>query len=541
VITHDQEIRSSAHTRSHADPTEQRIIRVTWAVAVAVALVLNTANLFLGDLNQDEGWYLYGARLVAEGRLPYIDFATTQGPMMPFVYAAANSFVTAWGVAGGRFFTSVLGFACALATAWLAYRLVRQEAPRRMASFAAVVAFTFVAVNVYQSYFVTIVKTYALAGLLVVLGFVALTAIEGKLGSAAAALSGALFLSAAGTRASAVFILPVVFLMLIWKRHGKRRRVVYLSFALGGTVAAAVLFLPFLLRAPSALWFALVEYHSGRDVGGALRWVAYKGGFVSRVMLAYSAATICCLLSLAYVVVKRPSRGRYTFAQRAIWISVALVTLVHLLAPFPYDDYQAMIYPAFAAALAVTLIRLCGQLWVVTGVVLTCMAMALASPIIQSWFIGKRDRIWWPLKDAAPLAVLQETAARIKSLPGVKDGDLLLTQDPYLAVETGLVIPDGLELGQFCYFPDWPRAKAEKRHVVNTKMFRDVIETCGAPVAAFSGYGLSIRSPEVQPLPADETQALWKLVRSRYRSIDEVEPFGQADTRLEILVRRTDQ
>jgi len=515
------------------------MIRIVWVLAVAIALALNTANLFLGDLNQDEGWYLYGARLVAEGKLPYIDFATTQGPVMPFVYAAANSLVTAWGVAGGRFFTSVLGFACAIATAWLAYRLVRQEGPRRLASFAAVAAFALVAVNVYQSYFVTIVKTYALAGLLVVLGFVALTAIEGKLGSAAAALSGALFLSAAGTRASAAFILPVVFLMLIWKRHGKKGRVVCLSFVLGACAAAAVLFLPFLLRAPSALWFALVEYHSGRDVGGALRWVAYKGGFLSRVILAYSAAAVCLLFSLAYVVVKRPSLGRLTFAQRAIWISVALVTLVHLLAPFPYDDYQAMIYPAFAAVLAASLIRLCGQLWVVTGVVVTCMAMALASPIIQSWFIGKRDRIWWPLKEAAPLTVLRETATKIKSLPGVKDGDLLLTQDPYLAVEAGLVIPEGLELGQFCYFPDWPRAKAEKCHVVNSKMFRDVIETCNAPVAAFSGYGLSIRSPEVQPLSDDETQELWELVHSRYTPIDEIEPFGQADTRLRILVRRT--
>ena len=36
-------------------------------IAVAAAVILSAANLYLGDLNQDEGWYLfehYGAMLV---------------------------------------------------------------------------------------------------------------------------------------------------------------------------------------------------------------------------------------------------------------------------------------------------------------------------------------------------------------------------------------------------------------------------------------------------------------------------------------------
>ena len=72
--------------------------------------------------------------------------------------------------------------------------------------------------------------------------------------------------------------------------------------------------------------------------------------------------------------------------------------------------------------------------------------------------------------------------------------------------------------------------------MLNTEMFRDALETCDAPVAAFSGYGLSIRSPEVLPLATNETESLWRIVNSRYRPIDDVEPFGQADTRLKILV-----
>lgn len=133
---------------------------VLWVAAALVALVFVTCNLLMGDLNQDEGWYLYAARLVTEGRLPYIDFATTQ-PVMPFVYAVAQPLVDHWGVAGGRFFTVVLGFLSCLFAAWLAAML----APARQKRAAAFIVFSIIAINVYQSYFFTAVKTYSLRGI----------------------------------------------------------------------------------------------------------------------------------------------------------------------------------------------------------------------------------------------------------------------------------------------------------------------------------------------------------------------------------------
>ena len=54
-----------------------------WIMALVICAGLFSANIFLGGLNQDEGWYLYASRLVSEGKAPYIDFASTQGPVMP--------------------------------------------------------------------------------------------------------------------------------------------------------------------------------------------------------------------------------------------------------------------------------------------------------------------------------------------------------------------------------------------------------------------------------------------------------------------------
>ena len=63
------------------------------------------AAVWLGGLNQDEGWYLYAANLVAEGEVPYRDFFYTQGPVMPVVYAAFANVWRHWGILGARIFT----------------------------------------------------------------------------------------------------------------------------------------------------------------------------------------------------------------------------------------------------------------------------------------------------------------------------------------------------------------------------------------------------------------------------------------------------
>ena len=145
-------------------------------MALVLWFVLAAANLYLGDLNQDEGWYLYAARLLRQGKLPYVDFASTQGPVMPLVYALAQPLVDRWGVAGGRFFTALLGFTCSLCAAWLTSRLV----PPEKRNSAALIAFAFTGMNVYQSYFCTIVKTYSLSGLLLILGLLVLSFARGK-------------------------------------------------------------------------------------------------------------------------------------------------------------------------------------------------------------------------------------------------------------------------------------------------------------------------------------------------------------------------
>ena len=92
-------------------------------IAVGLAwLGLSFFNLWMGELNQDEGWYLYAAKQLAAGRLPYRDFAFTQAPLVPLAYAACLNWIDAHGILGGRILTWLFGTLGALASLFTAMR-----------------------------------------------------------------------------------------------------------------------------------------------------------------------------------------------------------------------------------------------------------------------------------------------------------------------------------------------------------------------------------------------------------------------------------
>ena len=70
--------------------TRRGSIKLSWRAAIWTGITLYVAlsivYLFWGQINDDEGWYLYASELVFAGDLPYRDFAFTQMPLLPYVY-----------------------------------------------------------------------------------------------------------------------------------------------------------------------------------------------------------------------------------------------------------------------------------------------------------------------------------------------------------------------------------------------------------------------------------------------------------------------
>ena len=565
----------------------RRLLIILWILALGLSLLLTAANLWLGDVNQDEGWYLYSARLVAEGKLPYRDFAFTQGPMLPVVYALFNRAFAVWGVAAGRLITGMIGLLAALASALLAARVALFRFKGRPAdpggsaagpgsggeqyrgAVAGLLAFILVGVNVYQSYFTTVVKTYPLCSLFLVAGFLVLT---GGLGvgcsrttTLLSVLSGILLVCAAGARLSAAVAAPIVFLCLsvawvVGRRNGSdgtgagqaagRYGRAAVGIVIGTAIGLCLVFLPFYAAAPGNFVFWLIKYHSAREAGGSVALLAYKAGFISRVVHAYFVAvSLLTALLIRHAFERRAGEkgrgrawsGRCTLIV-ALWLCVAGISLLHFMAPFPYDDYQAAVFPLFAVALSCGLAHAVSTprraAWLVVTVLLLSTAASFSSPINQAWALQERDRIWWRVKKQTPLSRLRAAGKLIRALAGSENGDVLLTQDTYLAVESGMRVPEGLEMGPFAYYPGMAAADAKKLNVVNREMLEELLGTSDAPVAAFSGYGLAIKCPDVTELPESETAELRSILLDRYELCEVIPHFGQAATTLQIYVRK---
>ena len=569
----------SVATEGMMSPKMKRTVWTSLVVfAVVLSVLLSAANLFLGDLNQDEGWYLYAARQITEGRVLYRDFMFTQGPALPYVYGVLFPIIGKLGVAGGRVITSLFGLASVGCAAWLAFR-----SAKRFQKTAALCALILAGVNVYQSYFTTIVKTYGLCAFFLTAGFVALSYANSKRGAMASFWGGFLLALAACTRLSAGIALPIAGIWLICNRKkvypfgaavrgqelgGRSQETAignlksaWVAFGLGGGFVLLIGLIPFFLMAPENTHFALLGYHAGRSPGGVMELAALKAGFVSRFVQAYFIFAAGCVA--AFIFRKHhshirerdlsgpDSRPRLTeLLQQAnqkespfthsfislLWMVGVWISLVHFAAPFPYDDYQVIVFPVLCAALAATLIPRCPEKYLVRtawAVLLISTAASFSSPINQNWMVRGRDRIWWKFKETPDLVALQKAGAQIREELG-EDG-LLLTQDTYLAVEAGARVPHGMEMGPFSYYPELPREQAEQLNLLNEEMLLETLSRARAPMAAISGYGLTIRSPEVAELSSNDLKALRMALEKNYIKTDEVEYFGQAHTTLEIF------
>ena len=481
--------------------------------------VLACASVWFGGLNQDEGWYIYAANLVADGNVPYRDFFYTQGPVMPVVYSAFTWVWRSLGLLGARIFTLTLGaigiiFACGLA---------RRLAPVERRGVAALTVALLLGGNLYHLYYLAIPKTYALAGLFTIIGFYLLTYEVAPFAFA----SGLCFAMAAGTRASLIMLLAVVVVWLVLR--GARRA--WLWFGLGGAFGLALVYAPFMLdgeafRGLMAAW----RYHSAREGFD----VAVAVGSVSRLVRWYLPLFVLFGLGLA--------AGRLQRGVGLLLAAFATVFVVHMLAPFPYEDYQVPVIALLAVASAVMVceIKIGGR---ETSIALLALGMAWASsfgsPLLEQWTTNGHDRFWVIKKGQSELAQLRALAKDIESLdPG---GKTILTQDLYLAIETNRKVPVQLAMGPFSYWGDTlPYAGAEKV-VLDDAGAEALLNSAPCEIAAMSGYTFAITAPSGRETPMDRQIELWSILKRRYNRVFTEEDFGQHATPLLVLKRKHGQ
>jgi hypothetical protein len=506
-----------------------------WFLAAFGFAVLAFAAVWMGSLNQDEGWYLYAARLVSEGKTPYRDFFYTQAPVMPIVYSAFVSIWNEFGLLGARIFTMLLG---ALGIAFFCALAARLVAPGRRA-FAALVVFLLLGSNLYHLYYVAIPKTYALASLFVAVGFFLLSFAgeRGWKGAVFAAASGVALAFASGTRISLGILLAVVGFGLL--AAFRIRRWTFLWFGIGGALALLVVYGFFLADPLSRAGLVAAQmYHAAR---GGFDPV-FTVGAVSRLVRWYVPLFIVLGMGIAFLCARlrkgQPEGGVRGAITLETWLAGAgflAVFAVQMLAPFPYEDYQVPVIgllAVFASVLFVTLNPSTPQptnpptpqpttlpLLLVLGL---AWATAFGSPLLEKWTTNGQDRFWTLKKDKFELAQLRDVARTIEEED--PNGDMLLTQDLYLAIETGRHVPEGLEMGPFSMLSD--------------ERWRELLESAPCKIAALSGYSFAIAPPRCDETDVETQLDYFKILKKNYELLAREEAFGQNATTLLVLKRK---
>ena len=488
-------------------------LKIFWALAVFAFVVLGVAAVWLGGLNQDEGWYLYAANMVAEGKILYRDFFFTQGPFMPRFYESARCVWDAWGLLGARILTLAIGFVGIC----FATGLARSLAPEGRKVEASLITFLLLGCNLYHLYYVAIPKTYALASMLVMMGFFLLAVGKHACFQVAAGL---VLAYAAGTRISLGVLLCAVGLWLLLSKQWKS----LLWFCVGGFCGLASVYLPYLCDPGArAGLIAAQQYHAARG-GFDLVWAI---GSVSRLVRWYLPVFIALGLGVAGTC-RTSETSRMKGAGILLWGFLA-VFVVQMLAPFPYEDYQVPIMGLLAVHAAVKLVSTAvDSSRLLTMVILTlglCFTNSFGSPLLEKWMTNGQDRFWSLKKEKCELAQLRDVAKRIEAQdPG---GKTLLTQDLYLAIETGRTVPKGLEMGPFAMLTDeeWK------------KLLTETAPT-NCAVAALSGYAFAIEPPVCKERSIEKQMEYWTLLKQSYKLVDREEMFGQNATTLLMLKRK---
>lgn len=283
----------------------------------------------------DEGFYLYAAKLVTSGSLPYFDFFYPQMPLLPYIYGA---------------FLSLFGFSwfsaralASLLTTFIAVLYFRQTEYKSSRGLALLGLALFVLNGSLLGWF-PIAKTYSLEVALSFLSYVLVSRSRTQAGRWLPVLAGIATGLTVSVRLFYVVLIPVFLVSLVFGKEGKRNS---LLFLVGGFLT----FLPHLamMMADFQLYyFNNFGFHQLRtfrppEVDAQAKWNIVK------MLLGIKADSRVDGLQSAIVLYSVPIYGlvclfRRRFPELSFWI--ALVLSITYLFPTPlHAQYYSTVMP----------------------------------------------------------------------------------------------------------------------------------------------------------------------------------------------------
>ncbi|MDO8735252.1 MAG: hypothetical protein Q7K21_08870, partial [Elusimicrobiota bacterium] len=158
--------------------------------------------VFHRDVVIDEGIYLYAGKLVAAGKIPYIDFVHSQGPFFPVIYGIFN-LVFGQDIYTNRIITAILSL--------LGLIFLGKVAKNIGGSKTELVYYLFCVTSIYSLTHYVVVTTYGITIFFLYFAFF-LAICKNK-----PILSYVVLLVASAVRLSAISVIPILVFYLVYR------------------------------------------------------------------------------------------------------------------------------------------------------------------------------------------------------------------------------------------------------------------------------------------------------------------------------------
>jgi len=486
-----------------------------WIIIILCSTVLflvnSTVFSFWGQINADEGWYLYASKLVYSGLLPYKDFAFTQTPLLPYVYGLPQIFFPQ-SIYLGRI-TSIVFSTIAFI---LSITIAKKFGGKTAATITALLGATFT----YGIYYQSIVKTYSLTTFLFMLAFFVLPAKPQHTWKSILAVI--FVLLASFTRLSAIFFATPVIVYAFISSNSRDRLIISAA-----CLFVLVYFLSFVLRnTDSALW-GLILHHSMQ--WGDLTIMEQ----VSQILSFRIPALI--IVFLFYIILwgtlTLTSLKQAKNSTKPFWVlltvttGLLLFTIPNLISGGFYTEYFV---PFVFVSFPITGI-VYAKTYPNQGKYLKAFInLALLFAIIFGFIRGGNSFIDTS-GGSSPIEETRKVASHVSKNSDPSD-QIFVLEALWLAVESNRQVLPNMTMAQFSYY-DVETAKAKRLHLVNSQMIFDHIKTKTPKLVILTEIDWDIL------MSTSRYENIQQALEENYLLIYSQDNFGQHNDHIDIYVQ----